>query len=80
MSLIAVNGSTEYWVNIRPTTIYIKTTDDLATVMTTGYLNGETSLTYSNDLLAVVEVTEGLVSLQVSIVGENTSLIAPVSV
>ena len=79
MSILAVNGTTEYWVNIRPATIYIKTNDDLATVMTTGYLNGETSLTYSNDLLAVVEVTEGLVSLQVSIVDENTSLIAPVS-
>ena len=79
MSILSVNGTTEYWVNIRPATIYIKTNDDLATVMSTGYLNGETSLTYSNDLLAVVEVTEGLVSLQVSIVGENTSLIAPVS-
>ena len=79
MSIISVNGTTEYWVNIRPSTIYIKTTDDLATVMTTGYLNGETSLTYSNDLMAVVEVTEGLVTLQVSVEGEDTSLIAPVS-
>lgn len=78
MPILSVNGSTEYWVNIRPASIFIKTSDDLATVMTPGYLNGEESLTYSNDLMALVEVTEGLVGLQVSIVGEDTSLIAPV--
>lgn len=79
MSLIAVSGSTEYWVNIRPCHIYIKTSDDLATVMTEGYLDSDESLTYSNELMAIVEVTEGLVMLQVSMANDHTSLIAPVS-
>jgi hypothetical protein len=81
MALISVNGSTEYWIpsGIRPCFIYIKTSDNLDTVMTTGYLNEDESLTYSNELMAIVEVTEGLVMLQVSVSGGNTSLIAPVT-
>ncbi|CEG60974.1 hypothetical protein [Legionella micdadei] len=80
MAIISVNASGEYWNigNIRPCWIYIKTDDSLATVMTQGYLDNETTLNYTDELMALVKVTEGLVILAVSTANNHISLIAPV--
>lgn len=77
MAILFVIGEGLYYSGIRPARITIRTDDDLATVMTEGYLDGETTLTYSDELLAMVETTEGLVELAVSMANSHVSLIYP---
>lgn len=82
MSIISVNGSVEYWIGnrlISPVFIYINTDDSLATVMTEGYLDEEESLSYDDDLMALVKTTDGLAMLAVSTANEHVSLIMPVA-
>ncbi len=79
MAINYVIGESVYYINLRPARIIINTDDSLETVMTEGYLDGETSLVYSNDLVALVLTTDGVVELSVSVTGEHTSLIAPLS-
>jgi len=79
MAILSVIGESLYYLNIRPARINIKTDDSLATVMTEGYLDGETSLTYSDELLALVETTDGLIELAVSTANDHVSLVAPLN-
>lgn len=83
MSIVNVAGSVEYSVNLTPCTLLINTTDSLSTVMGVGYLNGTDTIytvTYVNSQMALVNTSSGLIWLQISIVGANTSLIAPMSI
>ena len=75
MAITFVSGETLYYVGLRPARILINTTDDLVTVKTQGYLDGETTLTYTEDLLALVKTNQGLVELQVSLANGHVSLI-----
>lgn len=70
-----VIGGVEYNVGVVPSLIYIHTTDSLATVTTTGYLTGDTSVSYSNNLMAVVNTTNGMFLLAVVVSGSVISLI-----
>ncbi len=79
MAINYVIGESVYYINLRPARIIINTDDSLETVMTEGYLDEETSLVYSNDLVALVLTTDGVVELSVSVDGGHTSLIAPIS-
>ena len=78
MSFI-VQGGVEYYLGYTPCFIYINTTDSLETVTAPGYLNGDTTVTYSNGILAAVNTTDGLVILAVSISGDQINLIPPLT-
>lgn len=78
MAILSILGDVEYGIGYTPCNILILTSDNIATVMGVGYLNGRTEVTWANDSqFAQVSTTEGLITLQVSIVGANTSLISP---
>lgn len=79
MAINLVIGESLYYLNIRPARITINTDDSLATVMTEGYLDNETSITYSDDLLALVLTTDGLIELAVSTANGHISLVAPLA-
>ncbi len=77
-----VMPSVEYYLAggaYRPCTILVNSDDDLATVMTEGYLDGDTTLTYTDDLMALVNTSEGLVWLAISTANKHISLIAPLN-
>ncbi len=74
-----VKGSVEYYLGYNPCFIYIDTTDSLQTVTAPGYLNGDTTVTYSNGILAAVNTTDGLVILAVSVSGDQINLIPPLA-
>lgn len=83
MAITNIVTSVEHSIGIRPATVLIDTTDALATILGTGYLNGTDvtyNITYSNKQMMLVKANEGLVWLQCSIVGANTSLIRPVQI
>ena len=85
MSLLNVAGSVENSVHLSPSTILITTSDPLATVMGTGYLNGSVAtygITYSNNLMALVTTSDSTpVWLAVQIDGSNNiNLVAPTTV
>jgi len=75
-----VTGETLYYLNFRPCRVIINTDDNLATVMTEGYLDGENTVVYTEDLQALVLTTDGVVTLAISLANSHTSLIAPVVV
>lgn len=77
MAINYILGSVEYGIDYSPCGIIIDTSDDILTVMGVGYLNGRDDITFSDAQLALVNTTDGLISLQVSIVGDNISLISP---
>ena len=82
MSIVNVSGSVEYSVGLNPCTVLVDTTDSIATVMGTGYLNSvsaDYNVTVTNKTMCLVNTTDGLIWLQASISGENTSLIYPKS-
>lgn len=64
-----------------PTVIYIETSDTLATVLTTGYLNDSRNafgFQYNNNQMALVYTTDaGTTWLRVSVSGTDYSLVAP---
>ena len=74
-----VQASVEYYLGYNPCFIYINSTDNLATVTSAGYLTGDTSVNYSNGLMAVVNTTDGLVILAVSVSGDQINLIPPLT-
>lgn len=88
MAILSTVASYEITLGFFPGTVLINTNDTLATVMGTGYLNGQT-LQPTGDLLAtptwqtnqsaiVITSDKGPVSLTVSIDGSsNVNLIAP---
>lgn len=86
MSIISISSSYEGTGQLTPSTVLINTSDTLSQVMTAGYLNGQTitptgiigvTVSFNNGQMALVQITTGLIWLQVSIVGANTSLIVP---
>lgn len=81
MSIQAITQETTGLVDVFPSLIYVATTDTYAQVTTTGYLNAAkyTGSTFNNNQMALVETTDdGVVWLQVSVVGSNASLVQPV--
>lgn len=83
MSINAIVPSVEYNVNIRPAWVSVNTSDNLATVMGVGYLNGQGApfVTWTNDLMCMVTTSDTTpVWLAVTIVGSDVVLVAPSSV
>lgn len=83
MALIYALPSVEYNVGLRPAWIIVNTTDTLATVMSTGYLNGTGApyITWTADLMCLVTTSDKTpVWLAVTIVGSDVVLVAPSTV
>lgn len=83
MSILSVQGSTEYHVNVVPCHMYINTDGSIEDAMATGFLNGSDvtyNVTYANTQMALVATTDGVVYLQVDIQGSDISLIKPPTV
>jgi len=76
MSIISIYTGVEDNVGVIPSQIYINTNDSLATVMSTGYLNGRTDIVFKSTQLALVNTTSGVIPLNVSVSGSTISLIA----
>lgn len=88
MSLLTVYGTIESSFNVNPQLIYIDTTDSLATVLTTGYLTGQSVTPYAfyypnmplaNNQMAIVNTTDGMILLTVIVAGSVISLGYPKS-
>lgn len=77
MAILNVFGSVDYAFGRYPCLVNIQTSDSLATIMATGYLDSEMTLTYSSNMIALVQANEGLIYLQVDVAGGHTSLINP---
>ena len=87
MSITSIIASCEASLTVTPATILIQTSDTLATVRGTGYLNSQTmspcgflgsTPTFANGQLALVNTTDaGTVLLAINISGVNTSLVPP---
>lgn len=75
MALISCIPSVEENVGVIPSTILIDTSDSLATVMASGYLNDASGVNFKNTQMALVNTTDGLIWLQVSVIGNTISLI-----
>ena len=74
----SVMAGIEYNIGLTPSFLFINTTDTLSTVLTTGYLTGDTTVTYTNNLMAFVTTTDkGAVLLAISVSGSVISLVMP---
>lgn len=85
MALINVQGSVEYSVGCPVCTIMVQTSDPIATIMSTGYLNGSDTtfeMVYTNTQMAIVSSSDTTpVWLAVQIDGEsNINLVAPTTI
>src|ERR1017187_9182705 len=81
MAILSVTQETTGLVDVLPSLIYVATSDTYAQVTATGYLNAAkyTGSTFNNYQMALVETTDdGVVWLQVQVIGSNASLIQPV--
>lgn len=87
MSIISAIASYEATSSFFPAWIYIDTTDDLATVMGIGYLNGQAlqpcgflgvnPVPIQNQMAMVVTTDHNSVILRVDIDGTDINLVAP---
>lgn len=83
MSLLSVNGSVEYSVHLVPCTLLINTSDPIAAVLTTGYLNGSDvtyGITYANTQMALVVTSDLTTPVWLAIqidTSSNINLVAP---
>ena len=85
MSILNISTSVEYNVGIFPSTLFIQTSDPIATVMGTGYLNGTDSyygFTYQSNLMCLVSTSDTTsIWLCINIDGmSNISLVVPTAV
>jgi hypothetical protein len=61
MSIVRIIGSAEYNAGVMPSWVSIETSDPIATVMATGYLNGTNEtwgINYSNAMMALVTASD----------------------
>lgn len=82
MPLLNVTYSQVGTVGVTPSLIYIYTSDPMATVLTTGYLNGAKQLygnIFSSQQMAIVYTTDGSALMEVIVSGQNVSLQAPIN-
>lgn len=85
MAINMVQGSVEHSVHLHPATILIDTSDDVATVMGAGYLNGSDitfNITYAEDLIALVIVTDRStpIWMGIEIDGSDINLVAQATI
>jgi len=91
MAINSITASTEVTLGILPGFIFINTSDTLAQVMATGYLNGQSISPsgyilpisgFSNLMMAIVSTSDsGVVNLVVNIDGSNNvNLVAPAAI
>lgn len=80
MSIVSVVPLQSVVLSEQPALIFINTTDSLATVLATGYLNNFVlviPLQFVNNQMALVLTTDGCIWLQVKLLDPNKSLVYP---